>query len=331
MRRFAVSLLVVAGASACSPNDSGSTFVTCDKLAPAPAVSPAGWQGTVFTIAMENHSRHQIYGNRDAPFINRLAKTAALANGYHDPYVHPSEANYLWMVSGENFGVLDDDDPKAHHFDSTSHIADQLEMGGLTWKSYQESMGQPCGLTSHGRYAAKHNPFVFFDDVNGWDGNQFARSQRCIDHVVDYTELDKDIAANKLPRYAFITPNLDDDMHDGSIAEGDAWLAHEIPKIMATDAYKNGGAIFLLWDEGGGTPANDDPPFMVISPNAKAGFVSNADYDTSSYVKTVESVLGLGSLPCDLEAASVNTMADLFTIPLTADPKVAPTGELARQ
>src|SRR6478752_548022 len=115
MRRFAVSLLVMAGASACSPNDSGSTFVTCDKLAPAPAVSSPAWQGTVFTIAMENHSRHQIYGNKDAPFINRLAQTAALANGYHDPYVHPSEANYLWMVSGENFGVLDDGDPEHHH------------------------------------------------------------------------------------------------------------------------------------------------------------------------------------------------------------------------
>ncbi|HET9992712.1 MAG TPA: alkaline phosphatase family protein [Kofleriaceae bacterium] len=328
MRRFAVSL-VVAGVAACNPNDSGSTFVTCDKLTPAPAVSPPGWQGTVFTIAMENHSRHQIYGNTDAPFINRLAKPAALANGYHDPYVHPSEANYLWMVSGENFGVLDDDDPSSHHFDSKSHMADQLEMGGVSWKSYQESMGSPCGLVSHGRYAAKHNPFVFFDDVNGWDGSQFARSQRCIDHVVDYSQLDKDIAANKLPRYVFITPNLDDNMHDGSIAEGDAWLAHEIPKIMATDAYQNGGAIFLLWDEGGGTPANDDPPFMVLSPNAKAGFTSNVDYDTSSYVKTVESVLGLGSLPCDLEASSVNTMADLFAIPVSAPSKVAP--ELARQ
>jgi len=36
-------------------------------------------------------------------------------------------------------------------------------------------------------------------------------------------------------------------------------------------------------------------------------------------------------LPCDLEAASVNTMADLFSVPLNAPSKVAPTGELARQ
>ena len=54
-----------------------------------------------------------------------------------------------------------------------------------------------------------------------------------------------------------------------------------------------------------------------------AGFQSLANYDTSSYLKTVEAVLGLGSLPCDAESASVNTMADLFNAPL-ADPP-APT------
>src|SRR4029077_3955600 len=113
------------------------------------------------TIVMENHSRSEILGNASAPYINGLASRGATAVGYHDSYVHPSEANYLWMVAGENFGVLDDDDPASHPIDSTSHVADQLEMAGLSWKTYQESMGDACGLTSHGRYAAKHDPFVF--------------------------------------------------------------------------------------------------------------------------------------------------------------------------
>ncbi|CAN5214930.1 phosphatidylinositol-3-phosphatase [soil metagenome] len=317
MKRLALGLVAVA---ACSPNNSGSSLVSCEKLAVKPALHRPGWNGTVFTIAMENHSRGQIFGNRRAPFINRLVDGSAVAMGYHDPYVHPSEANYLWMVSGENFGVLDDDDPNSHHFSSTSHIVDQVENGGLSWKAYQESMGEPCGLVSHGRYAAKHNPFVYFDDINGWDGHSFHKTARCIDHVVDYAQLDKDLASNNVPRYAFITPNLDDDMHDGSIADGDAWLSHEIPKIMASPAYQNGGVIFLLWDEGGGTPANDDPPFIAISNNAKSGFKSLANYDTSSYLKTVEAVLGLGSLPCDAESATVNTMADLFNAPLDEPP-----------
>jgi acid phosphatase len=302
----------------CSPNTSGSTIAACQVL-PATSHTPApGWSGSVVTIVMENKSRSEILGPDGPRFINELARRYAIAEGYHDAFVHPSEANYLWMVGGENFGVLDDADPVSHHLDSASHLADQLDRAGLSWKAYEESMGAPCGLTSHGRYAAKHDPFVYFNDVNGWDGHVFHPSPRCADHVVDYGQLDVDLARNQLPRYAFITPNLDHDMHDGSIAQGDAWLARQLPKLLASDAFTKGGAIFLLWDEGGGTPAMDDPPFLVISPNARRGFVSRADYDTSSYLKTVQTMLGLDALPCGAAGSEVRTMDDLFTVPLTA-------------
>jgi len=316
MKCLAFGLLTVG--AACSPNTSGSITAKCLPLEPALAISPNGWDGTVFTIVMENKSQGDILGNGQAPYINKLANDNAIAFGYHDPFVHPSEANYLWMVSGENFGVLDDDDPISHHLDSTSHLADQLEMSGLTWHAYQESMGAPCGLVSHGRYAAKHDPFVFFNDINGWDGAQFQPSQRCLDNIVDYSQLDKDLENGTMPKYAFITPNLDNDMHDGSIAEGDAWLAHEIPKILASEAYQNGGVLFLLWDEGGGYPASDDPPFIAISPNVKKGMKSTADFDTSAYLKTVEAITGVGALPCDsATGAHVEMMRELFSMPMT--------------
>ena len=313
-----VAIVASLAAASCSPNNSGNTSVPCAALTASRAAPPSGWSGSVFTVVMENHGQGDIFGNKDAPYINSLASQFAVAKGYHDPFVHPSEPNYLWMVAGENFGVLDDNDPSSHHLDSTSHLADQIERAGLTWKSYQESMGDPCGLVSHGRYAAKHDPFVYFNDVNGWDGTQFNPSPRCTSHVVDYSQLATDIANNALPNYVFITPNLDDDMHDGSVAQGDAWLARELPKLMATDAYKHGGVIFLLWDEGSGLPTGDDPPFLAISPNAISGFQSTADYDTSSYLKTVQDVLGLEPLPCDASPQTVPAMTDLFAVPMTA-------------
>ena len=312
-------LLGALSLSGCA-NNSGNTNVACDALARGPAVVAPAWQGgTVFTIVLENRSRGEILGNRQAPYINQLANDHAVAEGYHDSFVHPSEPNYFWMVAGQNFGVLDDGDPSSHHLAATSHIADQLELAGLSWKSYQESMGDPCGLTSHGRYAAKHNPFAYFDDINGWDGKAFHPEQRCNAHVVDYEQLDADIANHALPSYVFITPNLDNDMHDGTIAEGDRWLAREVPKLLATDNYKNNGVIFLLWDEGGGTPASDDPPFIAISPSAAHGARSQTDYDTSSYLMTVQNILGLQPLPCAATADRSTTaaMADLFTVPLT--------------
>ena len=311
-------LFAAATAAGGCVNNSGNTSDTCAALTVTAAAPTPQWTGSVFTVVMENKSRGDILGNSSAPFINKLASDNAVANGYHDSYVHPSEPNYIWMISGENFGILDDNDPKSHSIDSTSHIADQLELAGLTWKTYQESMGAPCGLVSQGRYAAKHDPFVYFDDINGWDGKTFQPSTRCNDHVVDYSQLDQDIANKAIPKYVFITPNLDHDMHDGSVAQGDLWLSQELPKIMATDAYKNGGVIFLLWDEGSGSLGpGDDPPFIAISPYAQPGMKSKTSYDTSSYLKTVQQILGVDTVPCAKDPAAVTAMSDLFTVPLT--------------
>jgi hypothetical protein len=311
----AATAAVASCGGSIAPNTSGDTLAVCRPLTAASAARPAAWQGTVFTIVMENHDASEIFGSPDAPFINGLAAQGAVAAGYHDAYVHPSEPNYIWMVAGENFGILNDDDPSGTStIASQSHLADQIEAAGLTWRSYQESMGEPCVLVSQGNYAVKHNPFAYFSDINGWDGTTFTRPPRCTEHIVDYTQLALDVAANEVPNYVFITPNLDDDMHNGTVAEGDAWLAREVPKIFATEAYKSGGVLFLLWDEG--SKSSDVPPFLAVSPNTHAGTVSRTPYDTSSFLLTVEKMLGVGSLPCAVAPGSVEAMSDLFVAPL---------------
>ena len=310
MKLYLGAVVITLAAIACQ-DTSGSTSRTCSALSvtePHPIEEMK--HGTLFTVVMENKSFGDIIGNSDARYINSLLKQGALLAGYHDPHVHPSEPNYLWMISGENFGVLDDSDPVDHPIDATSHIADQLELAGLSWKSYQQSMGAPCGTSSHGKYAAKHDPFVYFTDIT-------EDTERCASHVVDYSQLDADLAAGQVPNYAFITPDLDHDMHDGSIAQGDQWLATELPKIFASPAYQNGGALFLLWDEGSGTlGAGDDPPFIAVSPMVKPGMVSHLSYDTSSYLKTEERILGIDELPCSADPSKVAVMSDVFTVPM---------------
>jgi acid phosphatase len=315
-------MLAIGGCS--TGNTSGNTTLQCRALTATTASRPAGWGGTVFTIVMENHDASQIIGNAQAPYINQLAAGNAFAAGYHDSYVHPSEPNYIWMVAGQNFGILNDSDPNGGNvISTTSHLADQIEDAGLTWRTYQESMGSPCGLSSHGTYAVKHNPFAFFADINGWNGSTFAPTNRCTDHIVDYSQFDVDLQSGKLPNYVFITPNLVNDMHDGSIAQGDAWLAAEVPKILASPQFQNGGVLFLTWDEG--ASSGDAPPFIAISPNAKPGFVSHVDYDTSSFLKTTQEMLGLETLPCGDPALTIQAMDDLFTVPLSgATPAATP-------
>lgn len=313
--------LIGCGGGGSSSSGSPGTGTTgsaleCRDLTRTSATPAPNWEGSVFTIVMENKGRDEIIGSPQAPYINELARQGGVAMGYRDPNIHPSEPNYIWMVAGQHFGIDDDADPKSHPLDSTTHLADQLELADLTWKSYQESMGAPCGLVSHGTYAAKHNPFVYFTDINGWDGKTFQPSARCQEHVVDYSELDRDLAASSVPKYAFITPNMVHDMHDGSIADADRWLANELPKILASDAYKHNGVVFLMWDEGSNGPQRDEPPFIVISPNVRPGTVSNVPYDTTSYLKTVQAILGLDPVPCSADPDAVATMNDLFAMPM---------------
>src|SRR5215831_2205646 len=68
----------------------------------------------VFLIIMENHGFSQIINNPNAPFTNKLAKSANLATNYF-AVAHPSLTNYLEIVGGSNFGVLSDNDPDWHN------------------------------------------------------------------------------------------------------------------------------------------------------------------------------------------------------------------------
>ncbi|HET9406734.1 MAG TPA: alkaline phosphatase family protein [Candidatus Sulfotelmatobacter sp.] len=75
----------------------------------------------VFIIMMENHHISQILGNPNAPFINSYTATANLANNYFG-VGHPSLTNYLEVVGGSNFGIVNDFSPDWHNTACVSNI-----------------------------------------------------------------------------------------------------------------------------------------------------------------------------------------------------------------
>lgn len=75
----------------------------------------------VFVIMMENHYITQVLGNPNAPFITSYAATANFANNYF-AVGHPSLTNYLEVVGGSNFGVVNDFPPDWHNSSCTSNI-----------------------------------------------------------------------------------------------------------------------------------------------------------------------------------------------------------------
>ena len=68
----------------------------------------------IWVLMMENHGYGQVVGNPNAPFINKMAQTVNLATNYF-AVGHPSLTNYLEVVGGSNFGVLNDNSPDWHN------------------------------------------------------------------------------------------------------------------------------------------------------------------------------------------------------------------------
>jgi len=268
---------------------------------------------------MENHNWSDIKNSPSAPYINHtLLPMASYAEQYYNPPGnHPSEPNYLWLEAGTNFGINNDDNPDANHQSTTHHLVTLLTQAHISWKSYQESIsGSVCPLTETGLYAPKHNPMVFFDDVTNTND---PHSSSCIAHVRPYTELATDLQQSTQARYNFITPNLCDDMHDtcapvnDSVKQGDTWLAQNLPAILNSQAYKNGGIVFITWDEGESVGGAGDGPIgmIVLSPDAKGGGYSNTiHYTHSSTLRTLEEIFGVTPLLGDAKTAI--DLRDLF-------------------
>src|SRR6266566_3861113 len=270
--------------------------------------TPATGKKTVFLILMENHNWSDIKDSSSAPYINHtLLPQASYAEQYYNPPgIHPSEPNYLWLEAGTNFGITNDNDPSSNHQSTTMHLVTLLKNANISWKAYQEDIsGTSCPLTSVNQYAPKHDPFVFFDDVTNTNDSA---SAYCIAHVRPYTELANDLQNNTVASYNFITPNLCNDMHDCSVGTGDTWLSNNVPTIMNSTAYQQGGAIFITWDEGEG---GDGPIGMIVlSPNAKVGYQNTIHYDHGSTLRTFQEIFHV--TPLLGGAASATDLSDLF-------------------
>jgi phosphatidylinositol-3-phosphatase len=346
-----------------------------------------------FVIVMENHHISQILGNANTPFITSYAKSANLANNYF-AVGHPSLTNYLEIVGGSNFGIINDDSPDWHNttcvsnielgtpadesaatntcpiagsgmdaatpaVDTTNegtpqepiyndpippaktigvNIADQLVEHGKTWKSYQENLppygadgvDNSDGLISEVTqsepgmpklYAVKHNPFVYFANVE-----EGSNPQLSLKRVVGFERLFTDLSSGNVPNLSFIVPNQCHDQHarptsevgpgcsddQNSIAQGDAALSVLIPAIKNSPAWKHGNnVIVLVWDENDYSSLPNQVVTTIETNYAANGKISNVKYNHFSLLKTLEAGFGLRYINHAADR-NVKLMSDLF-------------------
>jgi hypothetical protein len=242
---------------------------------------------------------------------------------------------------------------------SVQTIANQMETSGHTWRSYNQDMAagaalgeattcrhptigaydQTQGASKTNQYAARHVPFVYFHSITDYE--------TCNRNVVDLTRLPQDLKSLATsPEYAFITPDLCYDGHDstcpdetspGGFAGINAFLEEWVPKIMASAAYKDHGAIMVTFDEsetgaeaccnepigpntinnGGPQPGNGGGRVGAIieSPCIKPGTETQLSYNHYSALRWMEDNWGLTHL-ADASTEGLRPFGtDVFTNP----------------
>ena len=265
----------------------------------------------VWIVAEENHSYENVLASM--PYLTSLANRYGLATQYYAD-MHNSLSTLMHLVSGQTITL---NDSTTATFSNDNLIRHMLP-AGLSFKLYQEELPYAGFLgISYNEYVKRHNPLVYFSDV--------ANSSLKYENV-PLTQLALDLASGASANLNYVTPDLLDDAHDGTMAAADTWLSQQVPAILARPEFQPGGdgLMFIVFDEGnissdnrcsatitsgcGGRVAT-----VVIGPQVKPGFKSSTWYDHESLLKTV--CLALGTSGCPGFASNARPMADFFGNP----------------
>jgi len=281
-RRALASLAVLAASTA--------TVVSFGPaVVPASAAAGVPRPDHVVIAVFENKKANSVFGSSQAPYINSLANAGAK---FTQSYAieHPSEPNYLDLFSGSNQGVTDDSCP---HTFSTANEGAQLIAAGLSFTGYSEDLPS-AGSTvcTSGNYARKHNPWVNFSNVPAASNQPFSA------FPTDFTQL---------PTVSWVVPNLCNDMHDCTIATGDAWLQTHL------DAYaqwaKTHNSLFIVtFDEDDGSGNNNVATLFYGQPVKTGTYTEHVDHFTM--LRTLEDAYGL---PYAGAAATSTPITDCWT------------------
>ena len=289
----------------CPTGTTGSSEIQIDWLTVENQSSPQPPEGVVprldhvFVVVEENHDYSQIIGSTEAPYLNFLAGEGASATDYH-AVARPSLPDYLALIGGDTFGVTTDCSPADIGCSfATANLADRLEAAGLTWRGYFEGMPTPCRTTSSGGYRVHHDPFVYFDDIRN-------DSARCASGVRPLGDLATDLATpSGTPTLALVVPDTCNDMHDCSIATGDAWLRRTLPAILDSPAWAAGNSLLIItFDEDAGTTGNGNRvAALFYGPSVRPHSAFTTRSDHYALLRTLETAWSLPTLTANDAAA----------------------------
>ena len=279
--------VVLVGCQPATSTTATSTTATSTSLVPAQSLPTPDH---IVIVIEENHADTAIIGSVDAPYINSLASSGAHFTESYATH-HPSQPNYLALFSGSDQGVIDDACPPPGSPYTTDNLGAQLIAAGLTFVGYSQSLSRAgsseCSNGGSGGYQRKHNPWVNFSNVPAESNQPFSS------FPVDFSTL---------PTVSFVVPNQLYDMHDGTIAQGDAWLQENIDSY-AQWALTHNSLLIVTWDE---DDFVDDNKILTVffGQQVKPGTYTET-IDHYRLLRTIEDMYGLPSVANSTTATAI--------------------------
>jgi hypothetical protein len=294
-RLFSIVLLVLFAFSVCSAR----RHARIDGESKTPVPPLATQVNHVFWIWLENREISDLTA-ATAPNFHNFATTYANFTNFFG-VEHPSEPNYLDAVSGSNQGVTND-----NHFTfpaATDNLAKQLAAAGKSWRLYAQDYPGSCsdadtfaggvdGDGVAGTYVRKHNHFISFESVR-LDPTQcsFIQPLANFDATVNF---------------ALVVPNLTNDMHDGTTAQGDAFLGAFLPKITGSSDWAH-TLVIITFDEGSTNLNGGGNIYTAAGAPWLSSRTVTPTYNHFSMLRTVEQIFSLPDL-----GAAATTISEIL-------------------
>jgi len=273
---------------------------------PTPATTPRR-EPHVLLIMEENQGYNATQtncGSANSYFCQLASNYASVVPWYGAS--HPSLPNYLAITSGSVQNCSSDSCSGPYPADN---LGNQLSTAGIPWTAYMESMPSPCYRgSSAGEYAEKHDPFVYYGDI--------VDSPSCSQHVLPYPGASALLAALNGPTppdFVWITPNLNDDMHDGTVAAGNAWLQANLGPVLTSSWFTHFQSTVIVTEDendasAGGSCCGDATggqiPELIISGNARGQGQVSLTGDHYGTLRSIEEAFGLPLLGAAADAGN---------------------------
>jgi phospholipase C len=215
-------------------------------------------------------------------------------------------------------------------------LSDELDAKGVSWRYYTPS------ATSiwTGPNAIQH-----ICQAQTQKGKLACTGTAWNNVTIPPTSVLTDIANNQLPAVSWVIPSGSNSDHPGSTAntDGPSWVA-SIVNAIGTSSYWANTAIIVTWDDWGGWYDHVPPPvindgaswgsgylygfrvpLIVVSPYAKAAYISHVRHDFGSILNLIEQSFGLSSLGyADARADNLSDCFNFNQTPLQFQPIAAP-------